>query len=55
MGIIGNLSTNSDLVSKHIDRDDSITILFHTGQPMYGGRTDCYTGLTSEAYGTLAK
>ena len=33
MAIIGNLSTNDDLVSKHIDKDNFITILFHIGQP----------------------
>ena len=34
---IGNLSTNRDLVLKCIDRDDFITALFHTGQPLHGG------------------
>lgn len=55
MAVIGNLSTNGDLVSKHIDKDDFITVLFHVGQPLYGGGTSYYTGLTSEEFGTLAK
>ena len=55
MAVIGNLSTHGDLVSKYIDRDDFITVLFYIGQPLYGGRTNYHTGLTSKAYGTLAK
>ena len=55
IGVIGNLSTDGDLVSKHIDRDDFIAMLFHIGQPMYGGRTNYYTGLKSDEYGTLRK
>ena len=50
MAVIGNLSTNDNLVSKHIDRDDFITELFHIGQPLYGGGTNYYTGLTSDEY-----
>ena len=55
MAVIGDLSTNGDLVSKHIDRDDLITVLFHIGQPLYGGGTTFYTGLTSDEYGRLTK
>ena len=55
MAVIGNLSTNRDLMSKHIDRDDFITVLFYIGQPLRGGRTDYYTGLTSDEYCTLAR
>ena len=55
MAVIGNLSTNDDLVLKHIDRDDFITVLFYIGQPLHGGGTNCYTGFTSDEYGTLAK
>ena len=55
MGIIGDLSTNDDLGSKHNERDDISTVLFHVGQSLHGGGTDYYTGLTSEVYGTLAK
>ena len=40
--VIRDLSTNGDLVSKHIDRDDIITVLFHIGQPLHGGRTNYY-------------
>ena len=56
MAVIGNLCTNGDLVcSRHNDRDDFITVLFHIGQPLYGGGTNYYTGLTSHEYGTLTK
>ena len=55
MAIIGNLSTNGDLVTKHIEKDDFITALFHLGQPLYGGRTNYYTGLTNDEYGTITK
>ena len=55
MAVIGNLSTNDDKVSKHIDRDDFITVLFHIGQPLYDGRTNNYPGITSDEYGTLTK
>ena len=51
MAVIGNLSTNGHLVSKHIDKDDFITVLFHVGQPLYGDRTSYYTGLTSDEHG----
>ena len=37
MAVIGNLSKNCDLVSKYIDKDDFITVLFDIGQPLYGG------------------
>ena len=55
MPLIGNLSTNGDLVSKHVDKDDFITVLFHLGEPLHGGGTDYYTGLTRDEYGFLAK
>ena len=55
MAVIGNLSKNGNLVSNYIDRDDFIIVLFHIGQPLYGGRTNYYTGLTSDEYGTLIK
>ena len=44
MAVIGNLNTNGNLVSKHIDKDDFITMLFHIGRPLYGGGTYYYTG-----------
>ena len=47
MAVIDNLSTNGDLVSRHIDKDDFITVLYHIGQPLYGSGTNYYTGLTS--------
>ena len=52
MAVIGNLSTNGDVVSKHFDRDDFITVLFHIGQPLYVGATNYYTYLASDEYGT---
>ena len=55
MAVIGNLSTNGNLVSKHMDKDDFITVLFHIGQPLYGGGTNYYAGLISDKYGTLTK
>ena len=55
MAVKGNLSTNDDLVSKHIDRDDFITILFHIVQPLHGDGTDDYTDLTRDEYRILAK
>ena len=55
MAVIVNLSANGNLVSKHIDKGDFITVLFQIGQPLYGGRTNYYTGLSSDEYGTLAK
>ena len=55
MALIGNFTTNGNLVSKHVDRDDFITVLFHIGEPLHSGGTNYYTGLTSDKYGTLAK
>ena len=45
MAVIGNLSTNGNVVSKYFDRYDFITVLFHIGQPLYGGGTNYYTSL----------
>ena len=55
MAVIVNLSTDGDLVSKHIDLDDFITVFFHIGQSLYGGGTNYYTCLTSDEYETLTK
>ena len=55
MAVVGNLSTHGDLVSKHIDKNDFITVLFHIGKPLQGGGTNYYTGLTSDENGTSAK
>ena len=55
MAVVGNLSTHGDLMSKHIDKNDFITVLFHIGQLLHGDGTDYYTGLTSDWYGTLTK
>ena len=35
MAVIGNPSTNGIMVSKHIDGDNFITILFYIGQPLH--------------------
>ena len=37
MAVIGN---DGDLVSKHIDRDDFITVLFYTGQLLYSSEVN---------------
>ena len=55
MGVIGNLNENGDYVSKHMDKEDLITALFHVGNPTKGGGTKYYTGLTSDLFGYLAK
>ena len=55
MGIIGNLNENGDCVSKHMDKEDLVTVLFHIGDPSNGGEAKYYTGLTSKSFGHLAK
>ena len=55
MSIIGNLNENGDYTSKHIDKDNFITALFHVGDPSNGGETNYYTGLTNKSFGHLAK
>ena len=35
MDVIGNLSTDGELVFKYIDKVDFITVLFHIGKPIY--------------------
>ena len=46
---------NVDLVSKHIDKGELITVLFHVGQPLRKGATYYYTSLISDAYRKKAK
>ena len=55
MSIIGNLNKNGDYVSKHVDKEDVVTTLFHVGDPSNGDETKYYTGLTSKSFGHLAK
>ena len=55
MAVIGNSSTNGDLVSRFIDNDEFITVLFHIEQPLYDGVTNYDTGLTSDEHGTLTE
>ena len=55
MGIIGNLKENGDYVSKHMDKEDLVTALFHVGHPSNGGETKYYTGLTSDSFGHVTK
>ena len=38
-------------VSKNIDKEDYITVLFHLGFPTKGGETNYYSGLSSKDYG----
>ena len=53
MGIIGNLNSENNEVSKHVDKEDYITVLFHIGFPTKGGETNYYSGLTSKNFGKL--
>ena len=55
MGIIDNLNENGDYVSKHMDKEDLVTALFHVGNHSNGGETKHYTGLTSKSFGHLAR
>ena len=55
MNLIGNLNENGDYASKHTDKEDFVTALFHIGDPSNGGETKYYTGLTSKSSGHLAK
>ena len=55
MGIIGDLNKNGDYVSKHMDKEDLVTALFHVGDPSNGGETKYYTGLTSIIIWTSSK
>ena len=50
MGIIGNLNEYGDDVFKHIGKEDVVTALFHVGDPLNGGETKYYTGLTSKLF-----
>ena len=53
MGIIGNLNSENNEVSKHVDKEDYITVLFHIGFPTKGGETNYYSGLTSKNFGKM--
>ena len=55
MDIIGNWNKNSDHISKHMDKEDFVTTLFHVGDPSNGGGTKYYAGLTSKSFGNLTK
>ena len=55
MGIISNLNENVDHVSKHMDKEDFVTALFHVGDPSNGGDTKYHTGLISKSFEHLAK
>ena len=50
MGIIRNMNSVNNEVSKHVDKEDYITVLFHIGFPTKGGETNYYSGLTSKNY-----
>ena len=39
MGIIGNMNNLNKEVSKDVDKEDYITVLFHLGFPRKGGET----------------
>ena len=51
--IIGYLNENGDYVSKHMDKEDFVTTLFHVGDPSNVGETKYYAGLTSKSFGHL--
>ena len=55
MGIIGNLNENGDYTSKHMDKEDLVTVFFYVSDPSNGGETKYYAGLTSKSFGHLAK
>ena len=40
-------------VSKHVDKEDHITVLFHLWFPTEGGETYYYSGLISKNFGEL--
>ena len=39
LGIIRNMNNLNKKVSKHVDKEDYITVLFHLGFPRKGGET----------------
>ena len=53
MGIIGNMDKDNKEVTKHVDKEDYITVLFHIRFPTKGGEMNYYSGLTSKNYGGL--
>ena len=53
MGIIRNMHEKNKEVSKYIDKEDYIAVLFHLGFPTKGGETNYYSGLTSKTFGKL--
>ena len=53
MGIIGNMNGDNKEATKHIDKHDYITVLFHILFPTKDGETNYYSGLTSKKYGEL--
>ena len=55
MSIIGNLSENGAFASKHVDKGNLVTVLFHLGNLFVGGETKYQHDLTSHSFGNLAK
>ena len=53
MGIIGNMNNLDKEVSKHLDKEDEITVLFHLGSPIKVEETNYCSGLTSKNFGEL--
>ena len=53
MGIIGNMTNLNKEVSKHVDKQDYITVLFRLGLTTTGVETNYYSGLISKNYGEL--
>ena len=48
MGIIENMNYVNKEESKHVDKEDYITLLFHIELREKGGETNCYSGITSK-------
>ena len=42
--IIGNMNNLNKEVTKHVDKEDYITVLFHEGFPSKGGEINYYSG-----------
>ena len=53
MGIIRNMNNLDKEVSKYVDREDCITVLFHLEFPIKGQETNYYSSFTSNNYGEL--
>ena len=53
LGIFGNMNNLNKEVSKHVDKEDYRTVLFHLGFPTKGGEINYYSSLTSKNFDEL--